>query len=267
MEFHLTKKQAIRKGQWLLPPPAGETICYEEPLHHDFLPRLMRALQETEWPFQFHGHYYRLTTKHGLIQDEVPASEYYKIAWRAMSQKYHGAALAFQSLESLVGQLAKEYPDRRQTIGERNQPKLTFTLELYRLRSDFASLLFLVRSLLDEFSTLAQFLSGPKAQQFRSFADIVAKCKGDKPPPEVPADLQHYLRENSEWFWRLRDVRDYLAHHGFVHFHLVESPSRELRFYIYHRLDMLELAREFMGGLNMLLAQIDVAYSKRVRDA
>lgn len=267
MEFHLTKKQVVRSGQWLLPAPDGETICYEEPLHHEFLPELMRALQETKWPFQFHGYFYRLSTNHGLIQEEVPASEHYKFAWRAMSQKYHGAVLALQSLQSLAGQIARQYPDRRETIGERNQPKLTFSSELYRLRSDFASLLFLIRSLLDEFASLVQFLSGPKARQFSSFADVVTKCKGDVPPPEVPVGLQRHLRESAEWFWRMRDVRDYLAHRGFVHFHLVESPSRELRFYIHHRLDMLELAREFMDGLNVLLAEIDLAYSKRVRDA
>lgn len=267
MEFHLTKKQVVRKGQWLSPPPDGETICYEEPLHHDLMPKLMRALQETEWPFQFHGYYYRLSTNHGLIQEEVPASEHYKIAWRAMSQKYHGAALALQSLESLAAQLARDYPDRRQKIGERDQPKLTFSLELYKLRSDFASLLFLIRSLLDEFASLVQFLSGPKARQFRSFADVLTKCKGETPPPEVPNELQEYLRNNAEWFWRMRDVRDYLAHQGFVHFHLVESPSGELHFYIHNRLDMLKLAREFMGGLNALLLEIDHVYSKRVRDA
>lgn len=166
MQFHLTKKQAMRKGQWLLPPPDGETICYEEPLHHDFLPKLMQALQETEWPFQFHGYYYRFSTNYGLIQEEVPASEHYKIAWRSMSQKYHGAALAFQSLESLASQLVRGYPGRREMIGKNGQPKLAFSSELYKLRSDFASLLFLIRSLLDEFASLVQFLSGPKARQF-----------------------------------------------------------------------------------------------------
>lgn len=267
MQFHLTKKQVERKGQWLLPPPDGETICYEEPLHHDLLPQLMKALQETEWPFQFHGYYYRLSTNHGLIHEEVPASEHYKIAWCAMSQKYHGAALALQSLESLAGQLAREYPERRETIGENQQPKLTFSLELYNLRSSFASLLFLIRSLLDEFASLVQFLSGPRSRQFGSFADIVTKCESDKSPAEIPAELQRHLRENAEWFWRMRDVRDYLAHHGFVHFHLVESPTHELRFYVYHRLDMLELAREFMHGFTALLDQIDSAFAAKVRDA
>lgn len=265
MEFHLTKKQIVLDGQWLLPAPDGETICYEEPLHHNLLPELMLALQETSWPRQFHGYYYRLKTNNGLIQEQVPASEHYKIAWRAMSQKYHGASLALQSLELVVSQVSRAYPTRRETIGERRQPKLTFSLELYNLRSAFASLLFLIRSLLDEFASLIQFLSGSNARQFSSFADVVTKCKGSAPPHEVPIELQIYLRDSAEWFWRMRDIRDYLAHHGFVDFHLIEAPSRELRFYIYQRLDMLELAREFMDGLNVLLASIDSAYSKRIR--
>lgn len=264
MRFNLTKKQVERKGQWLLPPPDGETICYEEPLHHDLFPRLMRALEVTGWPFQFHGYYYQLSTNRGLIHEEIPASEYYKFAWRSMSQKYHGAVLAFQALELLAEQLAREYPMRRDTRGEMRQPNLTFSLELYNLRSSFASLLFLIRSLLDEFASLVQFLSGPKARQFSSFADIATKCEGGIALAEVPAKLQRHLREDSEWFWRMRDVRDYLAHHGFVHFHLVESPTHELRFYVHHRLDMIELAREFIDGFNMLLDQIDGAYAERI---
>jgi hypothetical protein len=266
VEFHLTKKQAVRRGQWLLPPPEGETICYEEPLHVDLLPQLMRALQETNWPFQFHGYYYRLSTKYGLIQDEVPASEHYKYAWRSMSQKYHGAALALHDLESLATDLARRYPREKKAIGPLSQPMFAFSTELYTLRTLFATLLFLIRSLLDEFASLVQFLSGPQAKQFRSFADVAAKCKGEKIPTEVPGDLQQHLREECDWFWRMRDVRDYLAHQGFVNFHLVQSPAGDLRFYIHHRLDMLELAREFMHGFNALLASIDHSYARRVRD-
>lgn len=107
MKFHLTRKQVERTGQWLLPPPDGESICYEEPLHHALLPELMRALAETNWPDQFRGYYYQLSTNHGLIQEEVPACEYYKLAWRAMSDKYHGAVLALHRLDML--ELAREF--------------------------------------------------------------------------------------------------------------------------------------------------------------
>ena len=37
MEFNLTKKQVKRTGQWLMPPPEGKTICYEEPLNNKML--------------------------------------------------------------------------------------------------------------------------------------------------------------------------------------------------------------------------------------
>lgn len=233
MQFHLTKKQNVRKGQWLLPPVEGRTICYEEPLYHQLLPRLMQALQETKWSYQFHGYYYRLTTNKGLIEDEVPASEYYKLAWRSMSQKYHGAALALQSIESIAADLALSYPARRQIVNRTNQPKISFSLELYTLRTSFASLLFLIRSLLDEFASLAQFLTAPNARQFGSFADIVTKCERHEAGvlTEIPKELRSHLAESAEWFWRMRDIRDYIAHHGFVHFNLVESPSGTLCFY------------------------------------
>lgn len=269
MQFHLTKKQITRKGQWLLPPIEGQTICYTEPLYHHLLPKLMQALQETKWPFQFHGYYYRLTTKKGLIEEELPASEYYKLAWRSMSQKYHGATLALQSIESIAADLAQSYPVRRQVISRTNQPKISFSLELYTLRTSFASLLFLIRSLLDEFASLAQFLTAPNARQFGSFAGIVAKCEKSDANSlvEIPEELRSHLAESSAWFWRMRDLRDYISHHGFVSFNLIESSSGELRFYIHDRLDMLAIAREFMQGLNSLLSQIDIAYAKRVQSA
>lgn len=267
MEFHLTKKQAKQAGEWLAPAPEGTVICYEEPLHFRLLPKLMQALQSTKWPYQFHGYYYRLRTNHGLVQEEVPASEYYKIAYRSMQQKYHAAALALESIEVLTKSLTQAYPDLRGTVARTNQPKLRFSHELYTLRSAFASLLFLQRSLLDEFSSLVQFLTGPRAQQFGSFADVMTKCKGENPPDAIPLVLQVHLRDNSEWFWRMRDIRDYIAHHGFVNFNLVESQEGELRFFIHHRFDMLELAREFMSGLDAMLAEIDDAFAKRIAGA
>lgn len=267
MEFHLTKKQSARKGQWLLPQPTGETIYYEEPLQHELLPQLMSALQNIEWPYQFHGYYYRLRTNSELIEEFVPASEHYKTSWMAMSQKYHGAILALQSVEAIAGDLSETYLTRRTTVGDLNQPKLRFSTELYRIRTDFSTLLFLIRSILDQFSSLVQFLSGPKAKQFSSFADVMTRCRGNSPPVEVPAELQHHLNVCCEWFWRMRDVRDYIAHHGFVRIHLVQSPAAELKIYIHDRLDLLELAREFMQGFQLLLAEIDAHYSKRIRDA
>ena len=267
MEFNLTKKQVKRTGQWLMPPPEGKTICYEEPLHHQLLPKLMQAIQATDWPRQFHGYYYQLKTNHGLVHEEVPASEYYKIAHRAMQQKYHAAVLTLESIEALTSSLAETYPQRRGHVHTTSQPKLCFTHELYALRRDFASLLFLQRSLLDEFASLVQFLPGPRSRQFSSFADLMTKCIGDNPPMEIPTDLQVHMRDNSGWFWRMRDIRDYIAHHRFVHVHLVESPEGGLRFFIHHRLDMLELSREFMAGLNAMLASIDNAFARRVAGA
>ncbi|TAL85053.1 MAG: hypothetical protein EPN74_09635 [Rhodanobacter sp.] len=267
MEFHLTKKQAEPQGQWLLPVPSGESICYEEPLQSHIFPLLMSALGGGTWPYQFHGHYYRLRTNSKLIEEFVPASEHYKISWMAMSQKYHGAFLAIKSLETNVAELTATYLARRTFVGDQNQPKLVFTSELYRLRTDFATLLFLIRSTLDQFAAMVQFLSGPKARQFSSFADVMTKCASDKPPEEIPDSLQRHLTQRCSWFWRMRDVRDYIAHHGFVNLNLLQSPSAELKFFIHHRLDMLELARELMHGFQSLLAIADEAFAARVRDA
>lgn len=228
---------------------------------------MMRALQETKWSHQFHGFHYRLRTNSKLIEEYVPASEHYKISWTAMSQKHQGALLALESLETNVRELSETYLARRTFIGEWSQPKLVFNQELYRLRTDFATLLFLIRSNLDQFAALVQFLSGPKAQQFSSFADIMKKAVGANPPSEIPSALLGHLKGHCGWFLRMRDVRDYIAHHGFVSLHLVQSSSKELKFFVHQRLDLLELARDFMQGYQLLLVSIDQAFADRIRDA
>ncbi|HVK95005.1 MAG TPA: hypothetical protein VM571_09790 [Noviherbaspirillum sp.] len=267
MEFHLTKKEAALEGQWLLPPPQGRTIRYEEPLHHGFLPKIARALETTRWPSQFWGYHYRLKTNRGLIHESTPASEYYKIAWRSMSQKYHGAAIALKSVEQNVYTIRSEYLSRRIAFGEQQQPSLSFSLELYQLRSDFATLLFLIRSILDQFASIVQFLSGPRAKQYSSFADLVSKCENGTSMAEVPSVVQVHLKNESSWFWRMRDIRDYLAHHGFVHLHLIETDEMDVRFFIHRRIDMVELAREFAAGFDGMLSILDSGYAARILES
>src|SRR3546814_8184189 len=53
----------------------------------------------------------------------------------------------------------------------------------------------------------------------------------DNPLGEIPTELQLHMKDRTAWFWRMRDIRDYIAHHGFVHFHLVESPAGTLQFF------------------------------------
>ncbi len=267
MEFQLTKRYEEPKGQWSLPVPVGTTICYEEPLRHQLFPQLMAALAETGWPFQFHGYFYQLRTKSNTIEEIVPASEYYKICYMAMSQTYHGALGNLESIDRIVSSLNSSYLQRRKTVLNSTQPKLVFTTELYQLRTEFSSLLFLIRSLLDQFASLIQFLSGPKARMFKSFADLMKKAALDTPPPELDHPLCAFLISNGSWFWQMRDVRDYIAHHGFVHLHLVETTNDELHIYFEQRLDLHALSLEFMGNLKRLLVFLDVHYAKRIKAA
>ena len=266
MEFYLTKNPRQRSADVAIVLPEGQTVCYEEPIHSELLPKLLRAIDGSDWPVQFHGHYYCVRARRGLIHDEVPASEYYKFAWRSMSQKYHGAALALRSLEALAAEITRRYPVERSMIGPTSQPKFVFSTELYSLRMTFATEIFLIRALLDELASLVQFLSGPKSRQYRSFADIAQKCGSQSPPAEVPPDLQRFICDDIPWFWRMRDVRDYFAHQGFVQIRVVEHPPLVLRFFFHHHLDVLELAREFMLGLGTLLDNVDTAFALRIRN-
>jgi hypothetical protein len=52
---------------------------------------------------------------------------------------------------------------------------------------------------------------GPSVGQFSSFGDLLKAIKNEK--IQLPDDeLKNHLCNNIEWFYLLKDVRDYLAH-------------------------------------------------------
>ncbi|MGH2507939.1 MAG: hypothetical protein ACRDHZ_11130, partial [Ktedonobacteraceae bacterium] len=164
MEFYLTKKKPNPQKDRPLLTELGKSVCYEEPLHYTLFPNLMNVLQNTEWPYQFHGYYYWIRTKSDIFEEIIPASEYYKISYRAMSQKYHGALANYEEINRIIESLSDSYLRRRGQVGNSSQPKLVFTKELYTLRAEFSSLLFLIRAMLDQLAVLIQFLSGPRSR-------------------------------------------------------------------------------------------------------
>lgn len=266
MEFNLTKNPKAPRGQYLLDVPSGVTIAYEEPLKNDLFPALKRALSQTNWPMQFNGLYYRLRSNGGFLEECVPAPEYYKLSMRAMSQKYHSFLCNGRNLETLIRHIQEVYQNNLDRFGRSGQPKIRFNMELYELRTELSSFLFHIKALLDQFAALVQFLSGPRANKFASFNDLVKKARKANPPPEIDKKLAVYLAREIGWFSRMRDLRDFIAHHGFIRLQLIETSGGRLELFFHHRIELISLIDECTLGLDDTLNFLDTHFAHKIRN-
>src|SRR3546814_14017833 len=63
----------------------------------------------------------------------------------------------------------------------------------------------------------------------------------DTPLGEIPTELQLHMKARSALFCRMRDLREYIAHQGFVHFHSVELHDGPLPHFIQHPLNIHDI--------------------------
>ena len=163
-----------------------------------------------------------------------------------------------------INSISANFAKHHDVAANGTQSRIKFNHELYDLRARISSCLFLIRSLLDQFSALIQFLSGPHSNQYSSFSDVATKATKRPAPPELDDELCDYLANHLEWYWKLKDFRDYIAHHGFVPLRLIETEPGKIEVYLHHRVGLIELIEEFRFGLDNLLNFLDIHFSKRI---
>ena len=101
---------------------------------------------------------------------------------------------------------------------------------------------------------------GPSVGQFSSFGDLLKAIKSDK--IHLPDnELIHYLCNNIEWFYLMKDVRDYLAHYGAFKFSLREDGS-VLRIYVFRGKEVALLISYLHQGLYSLLEFFNEHWAK-----
>ncbi len=122
-----------------------------------------------------------------------------------MSQKYHGMICACKSIQSIASELSRRFKSGIGVTHFENNSRIKFEMELYQMRADLSSYMFLSRSLLDQFSILIQFLTGPKSKLYSSFTDVMKKAKKNPPPDELDSELCNYLKNECSWK-KKRDV-------------------------------------------------------------
>ena len=263
MEFLLRNSLPDQKWREHVVPVLGETVCYMESLRYYVLSKLMTAISETRWNEKFYGKYYSLKSKSTVIRDEYPASEYYKISQRSLTQKFHAIDLTLESIESRAAAVGEKYRREKKLFPQTQQPYIEFGAHLYLLRADYASLLFLIRAVLDEFAHLLQFICGPESNQVKSFSDVMKWAEKSTPHQSLDAEMTHFLVTQGRWFWIMRDVRDYFSHNGFVDLNLVDVDGH-LKIYFNHRLDLQGTAAEFVTGLHKLFEFLDTHYATKI---
>lgn len=265
MEFHLSYNDAKAKGQYQLKVPEGQTIAYEEPLYNWLFRETSKAMESTKWPRQFLGRYYRSKSNNGFLEEVVPAPEYYKISIRGMTQKFHGMLCNIESIKNTCIEISKKFEQGNGVSYFNDQPRLKFDMELYKLRSEISSYLFLIRSLLDQFAIILQSFSGPKSKMYSSFTDLMKKIRNESNVIDLDIEFCDYLKNNLEWYWKLKDFRDFIAHHGFITLGLKKQEDGTIKIFLQNRIDLLELIDEFQKEIEVSLQFFDKHFSQYIK--
>jgi hypothetical protein len=110
------------------------------------------------------------------------------------------------------------------------------------------------------------FLYGPSSPTFNSYADFV-KAMTTKDPSRhsiVDDEMKDYLKTKMDWFFRLRDIRDYLTHYKSIDISFYEQPTGGIKVYLDDSFEIHELVKSVQGGITDCLEFMDEHYSKRI---
>ncbi len=164
-------------------------------------------------------------------------------------------------------EIKKRFHETRETLTITGQPTFSISDQVYILKSEIASALFTIRSILDSVSTLLQFLYGSKSNQYSSFSDFIKKASGQKTddsrgrPDNI---MEQYIKSNMEWFFVMRDIRDYVTHHGSIDISFYEDQSGSLLICVQNRFDLDALINSITSGLEDFLKFFDDHFASRI---
>jgi hypothetical protein len=207
-----THKKNVGTGNDMLkfPDPVGNTVSYSQPLLTNPLHSLPSAIANSTNLQKLAGRTYFLESNYGYISEAVPATEYYKFGLNRIRDNLHAIGICEGRIQNLLIEISHNFEQNKEQR-HNQQYSISFEREAYELRTEISNHIFLVRAVLDILSTLFQTVYGPSVGQFSSFGDLLKAIKNEK--IQLPDDeLKNHLCNNIEWFYLLKDVRDYLAH-------------------------------------------------------
>lgn len=272
MRFELinSKEKAMSDGikrteMLTFPSISGNTICYHQPLYKQALVKLQSEINGSSALAKLKNRYYKIESNNNYIKEVYPAVEYYKIAFRMIQDNLHTIMMAQDEITKAIKDIEIHFIKEKEYLPE-GQSKISFDKEIYKLRSDLVTFVFSVRAVLDILATLFQTIYGPESGQYVSFNSFQKQLKKDNGAIN-DKELLKYIEDNFEWFYLLKDVRDYLAHFGALHFSLKEHTIKPIiTLEIFHDMEVLRFVSEVNKGFNNFLVFIDVHCTKLVKE-
>ena len=239
----------------------GKVVSYSHPILPDPFPKLL-AIGNSERRKDFFHQYYFIHTRKKYIENLMPVSEYYKVVSMNVSQKLFDLDTAIASANQFAGEI-KEIFQKNHIIRENTgQPFVPLQRQTQQLKQALAAYLFTSRSLFDCIATLLQFLYGADSKYFDSFSDFLKDLKAGRVKDH---DFSKFVEENMAWFFRLRNLRDYVTHFGSLDISLYELPSGELNLRVQDEYEMVELLNSSSSGIRKFMDFFDTHFSGPIR--
>lgn len=233
----------------------GSTVCYHQPLYEQPLARLQSAIYEGTSLRKLDGRYYKIQSNGGYLHQYYPAVEYYKIAYRMIRDNIHTISFARTDIHKFQKAIENIHASRKEKLPG-GQTKLSFDKEIYQLRSSLTTYVFSLRATLDTIASIFPTVYGPQIGQHISFNGLIKHVVGGQCAVDDPV-LAKFLKDDIEWFVLLKDVRDYLAHFGAVHFSIKESTSGALSIEMFEGMKIASFVEAVDSGFARLLAFLD----------
>ena len=250
-----SKRTTSRDGCYEFDAPKGSTVCYHQPIYEQPFSNLQFAIHDGNTLEKLQGRYYKIESNGGYLHQYYPAVEYYKIVYRMIRDNIHTIRLSLEEIDSSQRAIEDIHKEKKEKLPS-GQTKISFDKEIYQLRASIFTFVFSVRATLDTIASLFQTIYGLQIGQHTSFNGLMRHMIGEKCAVKDTV-LTDYLKHNMEWFVLLRDVRDYMAHFGSVHFSIRESESGTMSVEIFRGLEINNFIKTVHAGFQELLIFLD----------
>lgn len=271
MRFEIIKdqaraKQLIEKHQkdWKkFHDVQGNLVSWSMPALPEPLPKLKEIIYDSEHREKYYHIYYFIETKGKFISHIIPAAEYYKFVFKTLAEKRYSLRISIEKIQGIIDSILGMHQKTRTKRPVTGQPSFRLIGEVYALKSELAAFLFIGRSIMDTLSTLMHFLYGPKSKQFSSFSDFAKYIsrRGSEKGELYDPKFCSYCESNLEWYWRLRDIRDYVAHTSSVEISFYEDVEGKIKIYMENKFEITDFINNTIKGLNEFIQFCDVHFS------
>ena len=259
----IQKRLADRDQQQLA--SRGALVRYELPALPSAFPQLSRILLGSTHRARFFGVHYHIKSRDGRVERLLPAAEYYEFVFRAVADKRHALELGLGRLHELERWIQRYYYELRDPMLRTDQPSSRVMDKIYALKSELGSILFLARGSLDTIASLLHFLYGPRSAHFRSFGAFVKYLKqAHAAGADADPALREYIEGHLEWFWVLREYRDYVTHYGSIDISFYEPRQGMLRTYLQDATQVHDVVAPVLAGLDSFCQFVDGHFAARV---